>query len=130
MCAVMARARPGCARSWLARDGQEARHHRATAAGAVHLDGPVMLLEDAMADGEPETEPARLGGEEGVEDPGPHRLGDARPLVGYLKLDHAARPAAEVHLAEEGVEAHPGRHREVTAALHGLDGVAHQIVND
>ena len=37
---------------------------------------------------------------------------------------------AEIHLGEERVEAEPGHEGEAATARHGLDGVAHEVVDD
>src|SRR3989442_1232025 len=81
-----------------------------------------------MADGEPEPEALVLGGEERVEDPRPRRRGDPAALVRHLGLDHVALPRAEIHLAEEGVEAHAGRERQAPAGRHRVEGVAQEVV--
>src|SRR5919106_4783938 len=60
----------------LLRDGEEAGDDRAVPRVALHLDGAAVLLEDPVADGEPEPEAFVLRGEEGVEDPRAHLRGD------------------------------------------------------
>src|SRR5437762_4725822 len=50
-------------------DREEAGHDGATPRVALHLDGAAVLLEDPVADGEPEPEALVFRGEERVEDP-------------------------------------------------------------
>src|SRR5437899_2371268 len=112
------------------RDGNEARHAGAAPFGALHLDGAAVLLEDAMADREAEPEALVLGREERVEDPRADAGGNPRALIGHLRLGHAALARAEVHLAEERVQAHPRRQGESPAASHRVQRVAHEVVED
>src|SRR6185369_12967466 len=111
-------------------DRQEARHAGAAPGGAVHLDRAAVLLENAVTDREPQPEALVLGREERIEDSRADRLGNSRPLVGHLHFHHAALAGAEVHLAEERIQTHAGRQREATAPLHGIQAVAHEIVED
>src|SRR5438876_1136048 len=87
-------------------------------------------LADAMADREAEPEALVLGREERVEDPRADAGRNPRALIGHLRLDHAALARAEVHLAEERVQAHPRRQGEPPAALHCVQRVAHEVVED
>src|SRR4029450_3057399 len=59
---------------------------------AVHVDGAAVVEHDAARDGEPEASAlaARLGGEEGLEDPLERVRGDARPRIFDPDLDAAA----------------------------------------
>src|SRR5437762_3746064 len=109
-------------------DREEAGHDGATPRVALHLDGAAVLLEDPVADGEPEPEALVFRGEERVEDPRTYLRGDPGALVHHLGLDHAPLSHAEVDLAEEGVEAHAGRERQPPAGRHGVDRVAHEVV--
>src|SRR5713101_4439307 len=116
------RRRSGCATGSFG-DGQEAGNGRTPAFSGLHVNGAPMLLEDAMAERQPEPEPALLGGEEGIEDPGAHGRGDAGSLVAQRHLHHRALPSPEIHFAVERVEAHPRREREAATRLHGVDRV-------
>src|SRR5262249_29692459 len=111
-------------------DRQEARHERAAALGALHLDRAAVLLEDAVADRQPEPEALVLGREERIEDARAHVGGNPGPLVAHLRLDHAALPRAQIHLAEKRVQADPRRQRQTPAAPHRLERVADEVVED
>src|SRR6267142_1347387 len=112
------------------RDRKKARHARSAPFGALHLDRAAVLLENAVADRESEPEPLVLGREERIEDSRADGVRDPRALVGDLHLDHAALPPAEVHLAEERVQAHVRRQGEAPTALHRVQAVAHEVVED
>src|SRR5713226_5909577 len=70
------------ARPALFRDGQEAGHGRPPPWLARDLHGSSVLVDDAVAEGQPQSQASRLGREEGREELGPRRLGNARALVG------------------------------------------------
>src|SRR5207247_1304378 len=65
---------------------------RALTLGALHGDLAVVLLDDAISDGETETGAFAelLRGEEGIEDPLDESRRDARTVVGDLDPDHVA----------------------------------------
>src|SRR5262249_22478664 len=75
--------------SSLARDRKKAGDGGALAGLARDLDDALVLLDDAVAEGEAEAEPTALRGEEGREELGAGRLGDALALVDHLHLGHA-----------------------------------------
>src|SRR5439155_1353582 len=103
-------------------DREEAGHDGATPRVALHLDGAAVLLEDPVADGEPEPEALVFRGEERVEDPRTYLRGDPGALVHHLGLDHAPLSHAEVDLGEEHVRVlgEPSVGSELT--LQELDG--------
>src|SRR3954454_3644960 len=96
-------------------DWEEARHRGAVALDAVDLDGAAVLLHHLVADGQPQAEPALLGGEERIEDARARRRRIAAALVEHLHLHHAALARAHVDLAEERVHAHARGEREQAA---------------
>src|SRR6185312_13271047 len=90
------------------------------ARSGLDLDGPVVLLDDPVADREPQPGPLaqRLGGEERVEDPIADRRIDAAAGVGDLDPDPLA----------PGIGPGPDRDRAAIAA--GVDGVHQQVDYD
>src|SRR5262245_59824512 len=97
--------------------------HGAPAFGGLDVDRAAVLLQDSVAQGQPEPEAPLLGGEERIEDLGPDRGGYTRPLVYHLRFDHHPLAPAHVDLAIEGVEADPRGQREPAAPLHGVHRV-------
>src|SRR3990172_11468899 len=80
----------GAARAWSFRLGvaREADvEARALSCAALHADASPVLLDDAMHRGEPQPGPARLGGEEGIEDAVQHLGGDPHTPVLDAELD-------------------------------------------
>src|SRR5207237_4646862 len=101
------RMRPSAMLAILSRDGQEAGHRRPASRLARDLDGAPVLVGDAMAEGQPQSQPPLRGREEGREELGPRLLGNTCALVGDLDLRHAPLSLAEIHLGEERVHAQP-----------------------
>src|SRR5262249_34208015 len=116
--------------SSLARDRKKAGDGGALAGLARDLDDALVLLDDAVAEGEAEAEPTALRGEEGREELGAGRLGDALALVDHLHLGHAPEAPPEIRLGEERVHAEPRDEGEAAAPRHRLDGVPHEVVED
>src|SRR5579871_331932 len=108
--------------------GQRHAETRAAAAARLIGDRAAVLAHDAVAEGEAEAGAARLGGEEGCEEVRLVLLGHAGATV----LDqHGEELLATARLAPD-VEAmlDPGRDPQLARAPHGLDGVAHEVVED
>ena len=83
------------------RDRQREAEQRAAARTMTSPQQSAVGLDQLAADRQPDAEPARLGGVEGLEDPLQIALGDAGAAVGHLDLDLVAlsRPIATVDLA-------------------------------
>ena len=90
--------------------------HRAFPDLRVHVDLAVVPVDDLAHDGESQTRPARLGGEEGRED-----------LVEHILRDPAAR-IGDVH-AHPVLLDHLGGHPDHAALGHHLDPVADEVAH-
>src|SRR6266568_2025134 len=105
---------------------QEDGHLRAAAGPVPHLDPPVVRLDDAAGDGEPEAGAVWLRGEEGREEARQHGLRDARTAVHHRHpRDRAAAAAgrSQPQRRDAGLEGDLA----LRLALYCVDGVAHQV---
>lgn len=126
---------PGLPRSrFLRRRGQVKGEGRPLADLGLHVDPPLVVLDDFLADGQPQPGPLGLavagrapGGEEGLEDLADVLLRDARAGVDHLEPNLVAGLAVEsTTLGRRRLDGD----RPAAAAEHGVSGVDEQVEQD
>src|SRR5574343_1065900 len=92
-------------------------------AGAI--DGPMMVVNEILSDGQTQTAPPFASGNQRIEHTLPDIVGNTRPVVDHLDLH--GQPITflgQRHLAQR-----TGLEHDLTCAIHGLRGVAGDVEN-
>ena len=85
-----------------------------------------MRFHRALHDGKPEACPSRAAGHERLEQPGPHVLRNARPVVGDPQRDGIVDPRTARQVLTRGLTR---PHGDPGSRPGGLNGVEHQVGN-